>query len=401
MKIQQAYKFKLRPSGQHEAAMLRMVGSCRFVWNKMLALNLARLNRGQRTLHWVAMANMLPTMKRIWPWLASDSYSHSLQQVCKRLYEAFKKMFKKGTKHSGRKPRFKRRDQVCSARFPSALKVEGNRIRIPKIGWLRFRKSREIEGTIKNVTLRKECTGWFVSIQTEREVEQPIHPSASEIGIDVGIARFATFSDGTLVEPINAFRTHEQRLAKAQRLLNRKERFSNNWKKQKRIVSRIHHRIGNIRRDFLHKVSTAISDSQAIVYVEDLKVSSMSRSANGTAENPGKKVKAKSGLNKAILDQGWGMFRQMLNYKLAWKGGSLVAVPPQFTSQTCPECEHVAKENRRSQSKFCCVECGHSANADHVGAINVLRAGQALCGARELSYASKQESPGFILGECQ
>lgn len=384
MKIRQGYKFKLRPNCAAEAAMFRMVGSCRFVWNKMLALNLARLNRGQRTLHWVAMANLLPTMKRVWPWLATDTYSHNLQQVCKRLAEAFKKTFTKGTTHSGRKPRFKRRGQVCSARFPVALRVDGNRIRIPKIGWVRFRKSREIKGTLKNITIRKECMGWFISIQVEQDVDQPVHPSTSSIGIDLGIAKFAALSDGTFIESINAFRAHEEQLAKAQRRLSRKKRSSNNWKKQKRIVSRIQHRIGNIRRDFLHKASATISNSHAIVCVEDLKISSMSRSAKGTVENPGKSVKAKSGLNKSILDQGWGMFREFLAYKLAWSGGQLVAVPAAYTSQRCSQCEHVAKENRKLQSRFECVQCGYKSNADTNAAINILRAGQALCGAGTL-----------------
>jgi putative transposase len=387
VKIFKAYKFKLRPKNASEASMFRMVGSCRFVWNKLLALNLARLKRGQRVLHWVSMCNLLPKMKEFWPWLAVDPYGHSLQQVCKRLSDAFKRMFSKGTRNSGRKPRFKRKHETCSARFPSALRIEGNRIKIPKIGWVGFRKSREIDGTVKNVTLCKESTGWFVSIQTEREVENPIHSSTSEIGIDVGITRFATFSDGKYIEPINAFKSHRDRLAKAQRLLSRKVKFSSNWKKQKKIVGRIHSKISNVRKDFLHKLSTTISDSQAIVFVEDLKVSNMSRSASGTVENPGKNVKAKSGLNRSILDQGWGMFREMLAYKLAWRGGRLVAVPPAHTSQRCPDCGHVAKENRKSQSEFCCVECGHSANADHVGAINILRAGQAHCGAMELSNA--------------
>lgn len=377
MKIQQAFKFKLKPNKVSEAAMLRMIGSCRFVWNKLLALNLVRLKRGQRVLHWVYMANLLPTMKRIWPWLMADSYSHNLQQVCKRLAESFKRMFTKGSAHSGRKPRFKRRDEVCSARFPKALRIEGGRINIPKIGWVRFRRSREIVGKVKNVTLRKESTGWFVSIQTEREVETPVHPSTSEIGIDVGVARFATFSDGSYAEPINAFKNLQSKLGKAQRILSRKVKFSSNWEKQKHVVNRIHSKIANIRRDFLHKVSTDVANSHSTVFVEDLNISSMTK-------RPCKNVKAKSGLNRSILDQGWGMFREMLTYKLAWRGGRLVAVPPAYTSQRCPNCGHVAKENRKSQSAFCCVECGHSANADHIGAINVLRAGQALCGAGTL-----------------
>lgn len=338
-------------------------------------------------MHWAAMCRLLNVMKKFWPWLATDPYSHNLQQVCKRMYDAWQRCFKKGTKHSGRRPLFKRKDQASSARFPSSLRVEGNRIKVPKIGWIRFFKSREIKGDIRNVTLKKESTGWFVSIQTEREVDQPVHPSASEIGIDVGITRFATFSDGTYVEPLNAFRTTEKRLAKAQRLLSRKQRFSSNWKKQKRIVSRIHSKIANMRSDFLHKLSTTISDSQAVVYVESLEVANMSKSAKGTVEKPGNNVAAKSGLNRSILDQGWSMFRSQLEYKLRWKGGELVAVPPQYTSQRCSKCGNVSKENRRSQAVFCCVECGHSANADTNAAINILRAGQALCGARELSHA--------------
>lgn len=269
----------------HELSMCRMVGSCRFVWNKMLELNLARLNRGQRTLHWVHMANMLPSMKRAWPWLASDPYSHNLQQVCKRLHEAFKRMFTKGTVHSGRKPRFKRRHQICSAQFPSALTINGNRIRIPKIGWVRFRKSREIEGKVKNVTLKKEASGWFVSIQTERKVDDPVHPSSYKVGIDLGITNFAAIVNPEtnyrrFIKPLNAFRRMEKKLAKAQRSLSRKQRFSQNWKKQKRIISRIHSKIANMRRDFLHKASTTISNSHAIVCVEDLKVANMSRSAS-------------------------------------------------------------------------------------------------------------------------
>lgn len=384
MKIQQAYKFKLKPGKSSEAAMLRMIGSCRFVWNKLLELNFARLKRGQRSLHWVAMANLLPKMKEVWPWLASDPYSQSLQHVCKRIAEAFKRMFAKGAVHSGRRPKFKRRDQICSARFPTALKISGRKIKIPKVGWVGFRKSREVLGAIKNVTLRKEATGWFISIQTEREIEDPVCQSTSEVGVDVGIARFATFSDGSFVSSVNAFRNLRVRLDKAQRLLSRKVEFSSNWSKQKKIISRIHSKIANIRKDFLHKLSTKISDSQAVVYVEDLNILNMSKSASGTVENPGKNVRAKSGLNRSILDQGWGMFRKMLAYKLAWRGGKLVAVPPAYTSQQCPECGHAAKENRKSQSAFQCVECGHSANADHVGAINILRAGQALCGAGAL-----------------
>ena len=132
-----------------------------------------------------------------------------------------------------------------------------------------------------------------------------------------------------------------------------------------------------MRLDFLHKTSTAISETQAIVYAEDLKIRNMTRSARGTKESPGKNVRQKSGLNRAILAQGWGLFRTLLEYKLAKSGGRLVRVAPHNTSLTCSDCGHISSENRKTQADFCCVACGFSLNADINAAINILRAGRA------------------------
>jgi putative transposase len=194
----------------------------------------------------------------------------------------------------------------------------------------------------------------------------------------MGITRFATLSDGTFHAPLNSFKRHETALRKAQQAMSRKTKFSSNWKRAKTRVQRIHSRIGNARRDFLHKSSTTISQNHAMVCIEDLQVRNMSRSAAGTTGQPGRNVRAKSGLNKAILDQGWAEFRRQLDYKLAWNGGHLIAVPAQNTSRTCPCCGHVSADNRTSQAKFACVECSFEENADLVGAINVLRHGEAL-----------------------
>jgi putative transposase len=175
--------------------------------------------------------------------------------------------------------------------------------------------------------------------------------------------------------------------------MSRKTKFSSNGKREKSRIQKIHARIGNARRDYLHKTSTAISQNHAMVCIEDLPVRNMSRSATGTTDQPGRNVRAKSGLNKAILDQGWFEFRRQLDYKLAWNGGWLMAVPPQNTSRTCPCCEHVAKENRLSQARFECVACGFEDNADVVGAINVLRAGHARF-ACEVSGAAMPPAAG-------
>jgi putative transposase len=248
---------------------------------------------------------------------------------------------------------------------------------LPKLGWIRYRNSREVLGTVKNVTVSQSCGKWFVSIQTEREVEQPITTATRDIGIDLGIARFATFSDGSYLEPLHSFKQLEDALRKAQQAMSRKVKYSNNWMKAKAKVQQLHARIANARRDYLHKATTTISQSHALVCIEDLPVRNMSASAAGDSETPGKNVKAKSGLNKAILDQGWFEFRRQLDYKLAWMGGLLLAVPPRDTSRTCPCCAHVSKDNRQIQARFLCVECGFEENADVVGAINVLRAGHA------------------------
>ncbi|CAB3638248.1 IS200/IS605 family transposase ISAs26 [Trinickia soli] len=131
-----------------------------------------------------------------------------------------------------------------------------------------------------------------------------------------------------------------------------------------------------------------------MVAVEDLKISNMSKSAKGTVDAPVRNVRAKSGLNKSILDQGWGEFRRQLEYKTAWRGGFFFAVDPKNTSRTCPCCGHVSKDNRKTQALFACVDCGHEANADHVGALNVLAAGHAVmaCGGMAQSgHPAKQE----------
>ena len=198
------------------------------------------------------------------------------------------------------------------------------------------------------------------------------------MGIDVGIARFATLSDASYIAPLNSFKKHQQRLARYQRRMCRKQKFSNNWKKAKANVQKIHTAIANARKDFLHKTSTTISQNHALVCIEHLQVKNMSRSSKGNSEQHGKRVKQKSGLNRAILDQGWGEFRRQLEYKMTWQGGMLLAVPPQLTSQTCPACGHVSRDNRQSQAKFLCIDCGYENHADVVGAINILERGYRL-----------------------
>lgn len=201
-------------------------------------------------------------------------------------------------------------------------------------------------------------------------------------------------SDETYVVPLNSFKKHQQRLARYQKRMSRKIKFSHNWKKTKAKIQKIHADIANARKDFLHKTTTTISKNHALVCIEDLQIRNMSRSSKGNSERPGKKIKQKTGLNRAILDQGWGEFRRQLEYKMVWNGGILLTVPPQNTSRTCPCCSRASKENRLSQDKFLCIDCGYENNADVVGAINILEQGHRLLACGELAQSGlfvKQE----------
>jgi len=395
MEILAAFKYELMPTGQQAHNMRRFAGSCRFVFNKALALQKERYESGEKKLGYAGLCKQLTEWRNgaDTPWL-KDSPIHPAQQALKDLELAYSNFFAKRADF----PRFKKKGNGDSFRYPDPKQIklerENGRIFLPKLGWIRYRNSRLALGALRNVTVSSKGGKWFVSVLMRREVEQPL-PHGPSTGIDVGIARFATLSDGTFLAPLNSFKKHEQRLAKYQRRMARKTKFSNNWKKARGRVQRIHSSIANARNDFLHKATTQISKNHAMVCIEDLQVRNMSKSASGTLEAPGRKVAQKKGLNKAILDQGWGEFRRQLEYKTRWNGGEFVAVPAAYTSQTCPCCGHISRENRQTQALFACVSCGYENNADHVGAINVLAAGHAVlaCGEPVQSGRSAKQEP--------
>ncbi|MGP5061787.1 RNA-guided endonuclease InsQ/TnpB family protein [Psychrobacter celer] len=409
MKINKAYKFRLEPNAEQEVILNNLVGSARFVWNQVLAISFEMFAK-DAFINATNLVNKIMDLKDNpdFAFLKSSSNAVSLQQKVRDLASSWSRFFDpkahvrlKENKKKPRKPkffkladgteiqlrplmpRFKRKsdgsDSIRLVQFDKYCRIEGNRVKLPNgIGLVKFRKSQDIIGTIKNVTISKKSGRWYVSFGTEREVEQPRHPSKSAIGLDMGISKLLTTSNGEYIKPKNSFKANQMKLAKLQRQLNRKVLFSQNWKKQNRKIQKLHSHIANIRHDYLHKITTSISKSHAMIACEDLKVANMSKSASGSMENKGRHVKAKSGLNKSILDQGWGMMVDMLEYKQQWRGGLLIKVNPRYTSQTCFECKHVAKENRRTQAKFECVECGYIANADVNAARNILAAGHAV-----------------------
>lgn len=419
-KERKGYKFRLIvPNSDTERRLTKIVGDCRFVWNKALALvkqddedyrtmvQMSKMNGGDAegisTFFKFNPYNQLSAMLTQWKQqretaFLKESYSKSLQITLEELGQAVAEA--KSKTNPKRYPVFKKRGLKDSFRWNGTVKhdIENNRIFVSKIGYISYHKSREALGTVKNVTISKQSGTWYVSLQTERPLSQ-INPELvnanQAIGIDVGIAKAVSASDAISFEyqgkqitsnqldSVNPLREHQDKLAKLQKDLARKTKFSRNWNKQKAKISKLHGKIGNIRNDFVHKVTTAISKSYAYVTVEALKVKKMSKSAKGTAAKHGKMVKQKSGLNKSILDQGWGMFRQFLAYKLKYNYGTeLIEVNPQYTSQRCSGCGHTHADNRKNQASFKCVKCGLSMNADLNASLNIKAAGLAVlaCG---------------------
>lgn len=400
MIIRKAYKFRLKPSEEQTILFEQFAGCCRFVWNKVLKMSLDRLKNNQKII-WYHEADF---WSRIWK--KSDEYSflktchsHPIQQKLRDLDKAFRDGFDKNQPNK-RLPIFRKKGLHDSFRYPSPkqFKIDNRRIFLPKVGWVGFFKSQDIVGKPCNITISKHGGDWYCSIQVELEISPEQNSQAkTALGLDLGIAKFAACFDGSYIEPINAPKVQQQKLAKAQRALSKKKRFSNNWKKVKLKIQKIHSKIGNVRLDFLHKLSTKLCKSHAMIVVEALKIKNMSKSAKGDLDNPGKNVKAKSGLNKSILDQGWGIFKTLLKYKLEWCGSIFLEVNPKYTSQKCSKCGYTDKENRPNQEEFGCLDCGAKLNADLNAAKNILAAGLAVlaCGEDALASPVKQEPMGI------
>lgn len=400
MKVCQAFKFKLKTNKQIEQKLTEYSGYTRFVWNKALSLIKDRLYGKAiekivtdkiRFFDRYATPNYLPNYNDLANMLVfwkttqecgflNNAPSQTLQQVLKDLEKAIKSAFTKG--NGIHFPRFKKKGKSQnSIRYPQGFKIEGNRIFLPKIGWVRFFKSRDIAGIPKNVTVKQYADGWYISITTEQEIDLQIPDYSNPIGIDAGVKKVLTLSNGNYFKSLDISKL-KKKLKKEQRKLSRKQhptaenksiKVSNNFIKQKAKVLRIYKKIADKRLDYLHKVTTAIAKSHGIIAVEDLKVKNMTKSAKGTMENPGHNVKAKSGLNKNILNQSWSTVFNLLEYKAAKYNKAFVKVAPNYTSQTCPVCGFKHEYNRQSQSEFECLQCHYKANADLVASVNVLK----------------------------
>lgn len=381
IKMLKACKIKLYINVQQKQIISSQIGGNRYIYNRMLALKIyaykkfgINLKKFDLIKHATKLRNRSKTS-----WL-KEIDSQSLQQSISNMDTAYKNFFRR-VKQGGAVgfPKFKsKHHSKQSFQYPQRVKLNNdmNKIYLPKVGWVKckgFRK--EFIGKIKTVTVSLEAYQYHASVLIDIENELPKQTKLDQsIGLDVGVKLVVADSNGNKVKPLHLER-ELYKLRKYAKQLSRKKKGSNNRLKAKQKLAKINLSIANKRKDFLHKLSFQYAENQGTVVVEDLKIKNMTKSAKGTLETPGKQVKQKQGLNRSITQQSWGMFFEFLDYKLNERGGQLIKVDPKHTSQTCPKCGTVSKENRLSQSKFVCKTCDYSNNADVVAALNILARG--------------------------
>jgi len=376
------YQYRLRPTTKQKKILARWVGACRFVYNCGLTHRTINYQQWKKSVSYLDQQNVLPEIRKDpeFGWL-KEVPSQSLQMALRNLDTAFKNFFR-GT---GKYPQAKKKGVHDSISFPQGnlLRIQRkskkiSKITLPKLGEVELVQHRQFHGKVKSATVSySHGDGWQMSILVEEAQIEHENPSRDTIGIDLGVAKTIAVSGESqdYLLPTEQIKRIEKRIGTIQRRQAKVTKFSNRWRYFGRIVAKLHSRITRIRRDFLHQTSSGLSKNHGVIVMEDLRVKNMSKSASGTLEEPGKKVAQKSGLNRAILRQGWGNFRIMMEYKTKWYGSHLILVSPKNTSRRCCECGYTHEDNRQTQADFLCLHCGHNENADKNAANNIRRLG--------------------------
>jgi putative transposase len=302
-------------------------------------------------------------------WLG-EVHSQVLQQALKDLQAAYENFFRRvKCGESPGFPRFKKKGQKDAFRYPQGVKAESGRVFLPKIGWVKYRDSRPVEGKILQATIKREGEHWFVSLACEIELPNPASVPVTKkraVGIDVGLKSFAVLSDGTEIKNPRILKSALAKLKRAQRLLSRKTKRSNNWKKQLAKVVKLHIQVKNARKDFAHKASSAIVKNHDVIAVEDLNIKGMVKNRH---------------LSRAISDVGWGLFLDMLKYKAAWVGKHFVKIGRfEATSKTCSTCRE-KKAMPLFVRTYECGDCGTVLDRDWNASLNIRAAGLAVLNA--------------------
>jgi putative transposase len=380
----------------------QIAAACRAVWNTGLEQR-REYRRREAWMNYKPQAAQLADAKAEHPWLAAAP-GHCLQQTLLDLDKACRT-------HGTFRVRWRSaRRWRPSFRFPEGNKMvveklnrRHARVKLPKLGWVRFRLSRPLDGAlIRSATLTREGRHWFVSfLVDDQEVTPPVHTAPdSAVGVDRGVVVAVATSDGQLRDRGVLSDGERRRALSLQHRLSRAGKYSRNRARTREALGVIWARERHRRQDFCASTAHQLAAENALVVIEALKTKQMTRSAKGTLGKPGTNVKAKSGLNRAILSKGWHQFALALASASRYSGTRIVTVPPQYTSQRCSQCGYVDPKSRESQAVFRCTHCSHTEHADVNAAKCILAAGLAVTACEDplqpsgLVASPKQEPAG-------
>lgn len=361
MPMRKTFQYRIYPTKGQRRTLDAMLEECRWTYNETLALRKRTWEEQQESISLYDTRMLLPLWKQERPSL-KQVHSQVLQQVQERVDLAFKAFFRRikaGEKKVGY-PRFKGQGRYDSMTYPqSGFSIKEGFLKLSKVGSVKVRLHRPLEGKVKTLTVRRASTGkWYACFSCEVEAK-PLPPSEKAIGVDVGLESFATLSNGEKIANPRFFRRDEKALAKAQRRLSKEAKGTPERVKRRKVVARVHERIANRRKDFAHQQARRLVDTYGIIAFEKL-------NGNGMLKN--------HTLAKSISDAAWYQLVQVTTYKAEDAGRRMVRVDPRNTSKMCSRCGALV-EKSLSQRTHSCPHCGLKIDRDENAALNILRLG--------------------------